>query len=406
MAKAEKGRLDTTLKNRGFDTSHQGYETSLGFYGFKPKIDSDGKTYLDMSSTDPIDVVDRGGDKRVRTTDDHSANSSIFDRHLFRVWKNRATGVLETLRLKAATEEQKEKREIWNENKEVWAEKPTGTFKRTFETLDENGKSQLTQEDVDIHLAPRSMLKAAANFMNGHSLRYRGNLPEIYSNIRRLGLENQYGPHENGIEVKHPEIYKDGTSMLDIALATEEGKPEKTPLVGIDLEDAFVKATKYVREIHERGPIGELLLADIQFKTREGNKVSDPVLGVPDIVWNDYTVSSDRARKATDMLDFMANTAFILRKSGKTPGEIQKYLDTIVTTYNDSDVMRSVRAFANPDRTSGKRLTLPGEKGEGLRFVSNWHNTARLGANKDHSIDVRNEVFQAADKFLHPPVAA
>lgn len=399
--KHQSGRLNATLKNRGFDTSKQGYATSLGFYGGKPKVGENGEAYLDMTSMDPIDIVDRAGDKRVRSTDEHPANASIFRKNTLRVWKNRATGVMETLHLKSKSEEQRAKNALWEANKSKWANKPTATYERFTGKVDENGDPQ--SETQEMSIAPRSILKTAAEgFKDGYSMRYRGTLDEINNNIIRLGLEDYYGPHKNGIEFKRPEIYTDGVSLLDIVLAKKEGK---TPLEDIDQTDAFVKATNYIGDVHKKhGAIGELLLADIQFQKHEGNTVSDPVLGLPDIVWSNAT-NSDTTRKATDILDFLVNTSFSLRTGGKTPEEIQPILDTIIDTYGDEKVIRAVRALVNPDRKTGKRLTLPGEKRSGLTFVSKWHNSARLGAKKDFASEVRNEVFAATEKYL-PPLPA
>lgn len=365
------------FRNRGFSTEKQGYETSNGFFGGTIKQDGQGKAVFDMRPGfyKAIDTFDRFGDPRVRSIDEHAANAGLFLRHAGRVWKNRAVGLAETLKLKTKSEAQKKTDATWQENKHKWASKEKGQ-----------------------NVAPRSLLKLAAEgFGKGYSLRYRGNPDEITENIDRLGLTEYYGRHPWGIEIKKPETYTDGVSLYDIVVAKKEGK---TPLEEIDHSQALAEAAKYIRQVHDQhGPIGELLVMDIQFQSCEGNKALNPVLGIPDIVWNTEATSSETAKKATDIMDFLVNVDFWERKAGTDPEVIQQELDTILENYGDESVIRAIRSFVNPDRKS-KKPTLPGES-----KLATLHNNVRLGSEKQWTSDVRQDVFDATVKFLHPQAA-
>lgn len=360
------------FKTRGISTQEQGYETSLGFYGGSVKKDDEGKVVFDMRAglDKKVDTFDRFGDPRVRSIDEHTANAGLFLGRAARVWKNRATGLLETVKLKNKSDAKIKSEEAWKENKAKWEDKPAVQ-----------------------NIAPRSLLKLSAEgFGKGYALRYRGTPQEIAQNAERLGLSEYYGAHPWGIEIKKPEIYSEGTSLYDILVAEKEGK---LPLQEVDHTQAFAESAKYVRSIHDKyGAIGELLTMDIQFQNREGSAVSNPVLGLPDIVWNSGTTMSETAQKATDIMDFLVNVSFWEHKTGATPEDIQTDLDTILTNYNDPQVIRAVRSFVNPERRS-KKPTLPGESKLGI-----LHNVARLGADKDFTTSVRQDVFGATEKYL------
>lgn len=362
------------FKNRGFDTSDQGYETSLGFFGGGIKEDAEGKTVFDMRSglDKKRDTFDRFGDPRVRSIDEHTANAGLFLKHTGKVWKRRVDGVLEALKIKSKSQEQQRMDETWEQNKHKWEDR----------------------EKVQ-NVAPRSLLKLAAEgYGKGYAARYRGTPGEIAANAERLGLEDFYGAHPWGIEIKKPEIYTEGTSLYDIIVANKEGK---TPLQDIDKNHAIAESAKYIRGIHDaHGGIGELLVMDIQFQNRDGATVSNPVLGLPDVVWNNDATLSETSKKATDVLDFLVNLSFWEHKAGSSPETIQAELDNFLGNYGDEKVVRAVRAFINPDRKS-KKPTLPGENKLGL-----LHNVARLGADAKLSSTVRNEVFDATVRYLHP----
>lgn len=359
---AVEGRI---FKNRGFDTSKQGYDTSLGFYGGKITKDEEGKTVFDMRGNK--DILDKYGDKRVRSIDEHSANAGLFLKHAGKVWKNRAASILEAVHLKSSS-----RAEMDPEARQKWDEK----------------------ESVQ-KIAPRSFLKLAAEGIKGNrAARYRGKPEEIAENAERLGLTDYYGIHPWGVEIKKPEIYTDGISLYDIVVAKKEGKEQ---LQDIDKNQALAEAAKYTRQMHDaHGGIGELLIMDFQFQTRDGSTVSNPVLGLPDIVWNKDATLSDTSKKATDILDFMVNLSYWEHKAETDPTKIQNELDVFLHNYGDERVIKAVRSFINPDRKS-KKPTLAGESK--LAMV---HNVARLGSDTKYTSNVRQDVFDATIRYLHP----
>ncbi|MGE5041988.1 MAG: hypothetical protein ACM3IJ_03715 [Candidatus Levyibacteriota bacterium] len=354
------------FKNKGFDTSEQGYRTSVGFFGASIIQDADGKTVFSEDSVK--NRVDVALDRKVRSIDEHTANAGLFLRNAGRVWKNRMSGALEALRLKGSSH-----LEMDPETRQKWDDKKPGQ-----------------------KLAPRSFLNLAVEgtLLGNRAARYRGSPEEIAENAQRLGLSEYYGLHPLGVEFKKPEIYTKGTSLYDIIIAQKEGK---TPLIDIDKNQALSETARYVRNTHDNyGAVGELLIMDIQFRQRDGNQVLDPVLGIPDIVWNKNATMSETAKKATDILDFMVNLSYWEHKAETDPVTIQKELDLFLETYGDDKVIRAVRSFINPDRKS-KKPTLPGEHKRAM-----LHNVARLGASADFTPQVRQEVFDATVRYLHP----
>jgi hypothetical protein len=140
-------------------------------------------------------------------------------------------------------------------------------------------------------------------FLAPGTKRYRGSKEEIFENIQRLGLEDTYGLHENGIEIKDQDLYKKGLPLQDIYRSDLINSDKVT---GFDRFQALAESGKYLRKIHdEHGGVGETNIGDIIFKKYENGQVSEPVLNIPDIVFNKEKNISEREKKATDILDFI-----------------------------------------------------------------------------------------------------
>jgi hypothetical protein len=139
------------------------------------------------------------------------------------------------------------------------------------------------------------------HLLNPGPKRYRGNLQEMMSNVTRLGLEEYYGEHPKGIEIKQPEIFTGGIALQDIWKAADIKSPK---LDTINRFDALARATQYIATIHrDHGPIGELLVSDILFQDKnEDGQVINPVLNIPDIVYNPDKKFGPEEQKATDLL--------------------------------------------------------------------------------------------------------
>lgn len=252
----------------------------------------------------------------------------------------------------------------------------------------------------------------------------------IPANIKRLGLEEYYAPHAWGIEIKKPEIFTKGFCLHDIlrsdVIQTKAPDSKAYLLDGIDRNDAIAQAGEYVRKIHDQyGPIGEVHTADIQFQKREGNRVLDPVLHIPDMNYvhtSPNTPTRQITEKATDMLDFMAIVGSEVyrraRDEGENPNEtMRESLGILARSYGDSQVLDTIEMFVRRGR-----LVLPGDKssyenenwktpygkdsllGKFTRKIAGKaHNAFRLGiTDSTYSSDLKQSIIEACEEFKKP----
>lgn len=269
-----------------------------------------------------VSTLDRIGDPRVREVDDHVSN--------------------------------KDKLSVWRRNKR-W-------FFRHYFTLH--------------HARP---------FAKPEGKRYRAGKEETMAHIKQLGLEDYYGEHSHGFEVKKPEIFTNGVNLFDIWRSDQIHSPL---LDKVDRFEALKQAVQYVRSVHDNhGGIGELLANDIIFQDHaEDGTVSNPVLNLPDIVYNPRKNFGRHEQRATDMLDFMVGMSTEeLRRSGDWD-QVQKVLTTIKDGYGPEDPQDSVIKWTGLLARRG-RLTLE-ENG-----LSKIHNFARLGLTKGISARLRQTII-------------
>lgn len=215
--------------------------------------------------------------------------------------------------------------------------------------------------------------------------RYRGKKEETMAHIKQLGLEDYYGQHPNGIEIKKPEIYTSGVNLFDIWRSDQIHSPL---LDKIDRFKALKQAAQYVRSVHDNhGGIGELLANDIIFQDHaEDGTVSNPVLNLPDIVYNPRKNFGRHEQRATDMLDFMVGMSTEeLRRSGDWD-QVQKVLSTIKDGYGPEDPQDSVIKWTGLLARRG-RLTLEEHS------LSKIHNFPRLGLTKGISARLRQTII-------------
>jgi hypothetical protein len=193
-------------------------------------------------------------------------------------------------------------------------------------------------------------------FLAPGTKRYRGSKEEIFENIQRLGLEDTYGLHENGIEIKDQDLYKKGLPLQDIYRSDLINSDKVT---GFDRFQALAESGKYLRKIHdEHGGVGETNIGDIIFKKYENGQVSEPVLNIPDIVFNKEKNISEREKKATDILDFIISIgAEEFRSSGGDVSSVKEAMKKVLENYNDKSVISLVKAYIKKGR-----LTLSGDK--------------------------------------------
>lgn len=212
-------------------------------------------------------------------------------------------------------------------------------------------------------------------FIHPGPKRYRGSQAEMLAHINELGLDEYYGLHPWGIEVKKPEVFQKGITLQDIY---RQDLIRSERITCIDRFQALAAAARYARAIHDQhGAIGELLPSDIIFQTREDKQVINPVLNIPDIVYNPKKQFGRTEQEATDLLDFLVSIGVEeLRRSGDW-NEVERALKTTVESYGGSKVIHATGSLAKRGR-----LTL-----KGVAFY--LHNRFRLAMDKDISDPLR-----------------
>lgn len=284
---------------------------------------------------------------------------------------------------------------------------------------DRFGDKLLRAFDEHIIKNPLEMLKRHPKlflkFLLPDTKRYRRTPDKILENVEKLGLNDYYGAHKNGIEIKKPELFSEGFALQDIYRADEINSDR---LNDIDRFQALEESGKYIRHIHDNGgPVGELLSSDIIFESKEEDgKLINPVLNIPDIVYEkdlsekvpgikQSSEAYDRDRKATDILDFTFQVGVEeLRRSGGDWDSVAKAITTVLENYSDKDVIEWVRSFAKRGRITlvGKKESLDelSKSGGIIDSALSQHNRARMGSNNDFEGDIRNKIIEVCDRYL------
>lgn len=193
--------------------------------------------------------------------------------------------------------------------------------------------------------------KAFFKFLAPGTKKYRGSKEEIFENIQRLGLEDTYGLHEQGIEIKDQALFLKGIPLQDVY---RSDLIDSEKIQGLDRFQALAESGQYIRKIHnERGAIGELASGDIIFKKYENGLVSEPVLNIPDIVFNkekEATIS-DKNKKASDILDLIINIgAEEYRRSDGDLDSVRNALKTLLENYGDNSIISLVGSYIKRGR--------------------------------------------------------
>ncbi|MFZ2310569.1 MAG: hypothetical protein WAW11_03430 [Patescibacteria group bacterium] len=304
------------------------HESTLGVYGGKIKMESDGKMVWDNSGI--ISKIDKWGDAILRTYDDHLV---------------------------------KDLRALFDRNPKLFFE-----------------------------------------FLVPGTKRYRGSKEEIFENIKRLGLEETYGLHENGIEIKDQDLYLKGLPLQDIY---RSDLINSDSVAHFDKIQALVEAAKYLRKIHdEHGGIGEVNIGDIIFKQHENGQVGEPVLNMPDIVWNKEKTIGEKEKKATDMLDFIISVGAEEFRSSGNLDNVREAMKQVLENYGDKDVISLVKSYIKRGR-----LTLLGDvKSEAVNLPENTfttnnrglftkHNEARIVNNKDLETSLKDIGLEVCEEI-------
>lgn len=236
------------------------------------------------------------------------------------------------------------------------------------------------------------------------SKRYRGTPAQTVENISRLGLDEYYGIHPWGIEVKKPEVFSSSIGLQDIFRQDQINHPA---LENIDRFEAVGKAAVYMRTLHERaGGIAEGNACNFIFTETDGTNVDNPILMIPTEIYNPEKNISDIEQHATDLLDLLASVSVEEYRRSKDWNNVRKALQTALERYNDGDVTKMVASYVRRGR-----LTLLGDT-EGLEFDNSTmykasrhvfaaHNTQRLSVkNPEVSVQVRNEIINSCESFV------
>lgn len=242
-------------------------------------------------------------------------------------------------------------------------------------------------------------------FLAPGTKRYRGSKEEIFANIQRLGLEDSYGLHEHGIEIKDQDIYRKGMPLQDIY---RSDLIDSDAVAEFDRFQALDEAGKYLRSVHdEHGGIGEVNTGDIIFRKHENGAVSEPVLNMPDIVFNEEKNIGEKEKKATDMLDFIVSVgAEEFRSSAGNLESVREAMKRVLTSYNDREVISLVKSYIKRGR-----LTLSGDREAQSvdlapetfttknREIFTKHNEARIVNNRSLEAALKDIGFEVCNEM-------
>ena len=241
------------------------------------------------------------------------------------------------------------------------------------------------------------------------SKRYRGTPEMTMDNIERLGLEDYYGPHEWGIEVKQPEVFTHAIGLQDVF---RQDLIQSPVLDKIDRFEAEAAAVRYMKELHDTaGGIAEGNVYTFLFEKAEGGKAEKPFLMIPTETYNPEKHISLIEQKATDLLDFLASVGMeewrrsqSLKNEDERWASMKKAWDVALSSYGDKKVISMVASYVRRGR-----LTLPGDI-EALEFETSStyrqsrkvfaaHNTQRLTAVADISAELRRRIIGACEQY-------
>ncbi len=229
-------------------------------------------------------------------------------------------------------------------------------------------------------------------FMPGPK-RHRGNNEAVLANIQRLNLQDYYGPHPWGIEIKNPDLFTMGVPYQDILRADLIGVDKVTQ---IDRFQATAEAARYMRSIHDQsGGIGEGVPYRFIFQKVEGNKAWDPILFIPDIVYNPdkydpkkmTTKAAGLDQKATDYLEFLLSVGFEEYRRSADWSLVDRVLDIATASYADPLVTKVTHSFARRGRIT---LNEP---------LFSQHNRVHIGFDPHYASAIRQRAIEACERF-------
>ena len=271
--------------------------------------------------------------------------------------------------------------------------------------IDQMGDAVLRTYDEHTVKDPLTMLRQHPRwffrFLAPGTKRYRGTPEEIAENALRLGLENEYGLHSWGIEIKDPNIYRASRPLQDIY---RSDVIDSDDLEEVDRFAALAQSARYIRYIHENhGAIGEVLPSDIIFRKKDGTNVSKPVLNIPDIIYNAKKQISEKDKKTTDLLDFVMSIGIEELRRSTDWNEARRAIRTILDSYGDKDIISLLKSFVKRGR-----LTMQGDAQllglskttRALRPLTAMHNKVRLNFEEDTTSNLRKLIITECESWL------
>ena len=269
---------------------------------------------------------------------------------------------------------------------------------RILRSFDEH---QVRKPGTMIARRPKTFLKLLPFIVD--SKRYRGTPEQAMENVHRLGLDEYYGAHPWGMEIKDPERFSHMIGLQDIFRQDQINHPE---IKDIDRFEALGETAKYMRSLHEKvGGVAEANVWSFLFAKKEGNKVGEPLMIMPTEIYNPEKHVPLIEQEATELLDLMASAAIEEYRRTEDWESVRKCLRTALESYGDTKVAAMVASYIKRGR-----LTLGGDT-EGLDFdtdaiyrnarkVFSAHNVQRLGIkNPDATAQIRSEIVAACEEF-------
>ncbi len=243
-------------------------------------------------------------------------------------------------------------------------------------------------------------------FLAPGTKRYRGSKEEVFENIQRLGLEDTYGLHENGIEIKDQDLYRKGLSLQDVYRAD---LIDSEKVGGFDRFQALAEASRYLRNLHDKhGGTGQILIGSFIFKQHEAGRVAEPILSMPDIVFNKEKKIGEKEKKATDILDFIVSVgAEEFRRSEGDLASVKNAMKTVLESYNDKDVIQLVASYIKRGRltllgdTKANVVSLPDDTFTTKhRGIFTKHNEARVVNNRSLETSLKEIGLEVCEEVV------
>lgn len=241
--------------------------------------------------------------------------------------------------------------------------------------------------------------------------RHRGTAEAVAKHAAELGLQDVYKLHGKGIEISDRELFTKGIALQDIWRSNEIGADVLTK---IDRFQALKEASEYLRKVHEESGVGvgEVLPSDFIFRktefdeSTEENRVSEPVLNIPDIVFRADNSVPATEQQAIDLIDMLFS--FVIEEFDRNQEinliSAEKVIGTILLSYKDPTVIAAAASLLKRGR-----LTLPDMSNDSvlagaLNKFGQIHNKARLRVPENLSQELRKIIISYCDSFKFTPL--